>query len=108
MEQRYRPPAMRGTRIEPFGEQHIDDAAELVDAWFRVGFGAQHAFGIRELDEWTEPAANGIVVRRGTERDVEALVALGRSLDGHQKRSPVYANPPSWTDEEMRAEIVED
>ena len=38
--------------------------AELVDAWFRLGFGAQHAFGIRELTD--EPIA--VPRRRGRDR----------------------------------------
>jgi len=47
--------------------------AVLVEAWFRLGFGQQHAIGIREVPaqvEWPEG------VREATEDDLEVLVAL--------------------------------
>lgn len=82
--------------------------AELVNAWFRVGFGAQHAFGIRELDDWSQPDVDGVVVREAEERDVDALIEIGPTLPEHQRLSPVFAPAPTWTDDELRAEIVED
>jgi ribosomal protein S18 acetylase RimI-like enzyme len=82
--------------------------AELVDAWFRVGFGAQHAYGIRELDD--EPAVEvpGVVVREAEERDVDAMVAIAPALLEHQARAPVFSTLPQEDEEETRAEIVEE
>ena len=79
--------------------------ARLVDAWSRVGFGRQHAHGIREVPpaDWPEG------VRLAEERDVDALVALSPQLSDHQLLSPVFAGrPPGEAPEELRDEILED
>lgn len=79
-----------------------DDA--LVDAWFRLGFGAQHAHGIIEVPEtaWSES------VREADERDIDALVTLAPFLGRHQQQSPVFGPARPWSDDEVRADIVED
>jgi GNAT superfamily N-acetyltransferase len=77
----------------------------LLDAWYRVGFGQQHAHGILETpdSEWPEG------VRLAEERDVDDLVALTPVLPDHQATSPVFgATSPSQTPEELREEILED
>jgi ribosomal protein S18 acetylase RimI-like enzyme len=78
----------------------------LVEAWFRLSFGQQHAFGIREVPEavtWPEG------VRRAEPGDVDALVALTPVLGDHQARAPVFSrgHPPSDPDV-LRAEILAD
>ncbi len=80
----------------------------LVDAWFRVEFGAQHAFGIRELSD--EPARTfpGVVVREADERDLDAIVGVAPALKEHQSLSPVFSKGRRWSDEEMRADILRD
>jgi ribosomal protein S18 acetylase RimI-like enzyme len=78
----------------------------LVEAWFRLSFGQQHAFGIREVpDAVTWPDE----VRRAEPADVEALVALAPLLSDHQARAPVFSrgHPPADSDE-LRAEILAD
>jgi ribosomal protein S18 acetylase RimI-like enzyme len=79
--------------------------AALVDAWFRLGFGQQHAFGIREVPpevEWPEG------VHPATETDVDALVALAPLLRDHQAGSPVFgAGRPLESEEELRKDILE-
>jgi hypothetical protein len=81
--------------------------AALVDAWFRLSFGQQHALGVRELDPAHDPPApNGVAVRPATADDLEALVALGPLLPDHQARSPVFARGFDDTEEELRAEIA--
>jgi GNAT superfamily N-acetyltransferase len=79
--------------------------ADAVRSWFRVGFGQQHAFGIREVPagEWPQG------VRLAEPRDVEALLELVPVLPEHQARSPVFAagRPPDPADE-LRAGILED
>jgi GNAT superfamily N-acetyltransferase len=76
----------------------------LVDAWFRLGFGAQQAYAIREIPDVAWPAN----VRRSTLDDVEDLVALGPKLQEHQALSPVFSARPPQADDEVRADIVAD
>jgi GNAT superfamily N-acetyltransferase len=76
--------------------------AELVDAWFRLGFGQQHAYGIRELPEVEWPDG----VRRAEERDVDALMALAPELPAHQRLAPVFSGLPR-TDEDPETERKE-
>jgi ribosomal protein S18 acetylase RimI-like enzyme len=80
----------------------------LVDAWFRVGFGAQHAFGIRELTDEPAREVPGVVVREADERDLDAMSAVAPTLKEHQSLSPVFSKGRSWSDEEMRADILRD
>jgi ribosomal protein S18 acetylase RimI-like enzyme len=83
--------------------------AALVDAWFRIGFGVQHALGIRELGDDPPVEVPGVVVREVEERDVEALVKLAPELTRHQNASPVFAALTfTETSEELRAEIYEE
>ena len=79
--------------------------AALVEAWSRVGFGRQHAHGIREVPPTAWPEG----VRLAEERDVDALVALGPHLSDHQLLSPVFAGRPAVeAPDQLRAEILED
>ena len=78
--------------------------AALVDAWFRLGFGAQQAHGIIEIPETPWPDG----VRQAGAEDVDAIVALAPLLNSHQRLSPVFGPPQSWTQEEARASIAED
>ena len=78
----------------------------LVDAWFRSGFGQQHAFGIRELPDLGETPVN---VREAVARDVDALVELSPLLAEHQAGSPVFdAGPPLEDEEALRRELLAD
>ena len=87
---------------------YVPNEAELVDAWFRLGFGAQHAFGIRELDQPDPPVPEGVAVRAAEEADLEALVEVGPVLDEHQAASPVFSTARAWTEEEIREDIEGD
>ena len=80
--------------------------APLVDAWFRVGFGQQHALGIREVPPAS--AADGLVaVREAEARDVEALVPLDL-LGAHQAGSPTFSDGPQTDPEALREELAEE
>jgi ribosomal protein S18 acetylase RimI-like enzyme len=81
---------------------------DLVDAWFRVGFGAQHAFAIRKLTDEDPPAVGGVVARVAEERDVDAMVEIGPELSRHQSLSPVFSEFRPDDPEELRAEILAD
>jgi GNAT superfamily N-acetyltransferase len=79
--------------------------APLVDAWFRLGFGQQHALGIREVPDDT-PWPEG--VREATEADLEVLMQLDPLLPDHQARSPVFGRGrPQEPEEELRQELLE-
>jgi GNAT superfamily N-acetyltransferase len=80
--------------------------ADLVEAWFRLGFGQQQALGIREVPNALAAAAPN--VRLATEVDVDALVALAPLLDEHQALAPVFSRKPPEDPDELRAEILED
>ena len=81
----------------------------LVDAWFRLGFGAQHAFGILELGDEPPVEIAGVVAREADERDVEPLVKLAPLLNDYQSQSPVFGGVPfTSTSEELRADVYEE
>jgi GNAT superfamily N-acetyltransferase len=77
---------------------------DLLDAWFRLGFGAQHAHGLIEIPERERPAN----VREATMEDVEQLVQIGPLLSRHQGQSPVFSSVPEQTPEEVRADVLDD
>ena len=78
---------------------------ELLDAWYRTGFGQQHAHGVTEVPETTWPEGT----RLAREDDVDALVVLSPLLSDHQAGSPTFApTPPGESSDELRAEILED
>ena len=80
--------------------------APLLEAWYRLGFGQQHAFGIRELPEetsWPEGT------REARSEDIDQLLQLAPLLGEHQALAPVFARLPAEEDpQEMRAEYEED
>jgi GNAT superfamily N-acetyltransferase len=76
----------------------------LVDAWFRLGFGALHAYGVIDVPERQWPPG----VREATEDDIEALVALGPLLSRHQLRSPTFSRLPMQTADEVRVDVLDD
>jgi GNAT superfamily N-acetyltransferase len=77
----------------------------LLDAWSRVSFGQQHAYGIREVPDVGWPEG----VRLAEERDVDALLELSPLIREHHARAPVFGLLRSReTPEELRAEILED
>lgn len=87
---------------------YVPNDPELVDAWFRVGFGAQHAFGIRSLDQADPPVPPGVVARPAEGRDLEAMVAIGPELGRHQSLSPVFGGFRPDDEDELRGEIRAD
>src|SRR5581483_1459643 len=78
--------------------------AGLVDAWFRLGFGAQQAHGVVEIPEVGWPTE----ARLATLDDLEQMVALAPLLDEHSRASPVFATPSAYSEDDLRAEIAGD
>jgi GNAT superfamily N-acetyltransferase len=77
---------------------------ELLDAWFRLGFGAQQGHGLIDVPDRGWPDG----VREATEEDIEALVEIGPFLSRHQRASPVFSGAPEQTADEVRADVLDD
>ena len=82
----------------------------LVDAWFRLGFGHQQVYAIREAPPATErtEAPPGLVVRLARLEDLDALARLDVALPAHQALSPVFSRRALPTVEEARTEYEAD
>ena len=82
----------------------------LVDAWFRLGFGHQQVYAIRETPPVTErtEAPPGLVVRLAGLDDLDALARLDVALPAHQALSPVFSRRALPTVEDARAEYEAD
>ncbi|MBA2461865.1 MAG: GNAT family N-acetyltransferase [Actinobacteria bacterium] len=79
--------------------------AALLDSWFRVSFGQQHASGIREVPDTPWPDGS----RLATPEDLDTLLELSPLLHEHQAGSPVFGiGLPRETLDALRAEIIED
>ena len=80
----------------------------LVDAWFRVGFGGQHAHGIREVSTHNEVAVpNGFDIRHPVASEIESLIEVGLALPRHQRKAPVFSELPVPSEEEERQEWLD-
>lgn len=77
---------------------------KLVDAWFRLGFGAQQAHGIIEIPDLQMPVG----VRETGPEEIDALVALAPFLNLHQQLAPVFGPTTPRTEAELREDIAED
>jgi len=82
---------------------------DLVDAWFRVGFGMQHVHAIRDAARPDDafPWPPGVTIRRAERRDIPTLADLDISLPEHQVRSPVFSPLPPPSHEAAVAEQEE-
>jgi GNAT superfamily N-acetyltransferase len=79
----------------------------LIDAWFRLGFGSQHAHAIRPVPQLPLPSHPGVTVRRAERSDIDVLAELDLVLPRHQGQSPVFSAGEVPTLEEARAEWEE-
>jgi ribosomal protein S18 acetylase RimI-like enzyme len=78
---------------------------ELVNAWFRLGFGQQQGHGLRGVSAGTGvglPA--GLEIRSPTAEDVDYLVDVDLALPRHHRSSPVFSTRPLPTEQESREE----
>ena len=83
---------------------------ELVEAWFRVGFGQQHVHAIREVPDADETfeVPSGLTLRPAERRDIPAMGRIDVSLPEHQARSPVFSLQTPTTVEASVADIEAD
>jgi ribosomal protein S18 acetylase RimI-like enzyme len=81
--------------------------AALLDAWWRLSFGQQHAHGIREVEPMEAAVPEGFDIRGPLEDELEDLIDLDLALPDHQRRSPVFGSPHSYTREDSRKEWID-
>jgi ribosomal protein S18 acetylase RimI-like enzyme len=75
--------------------------AALVDVWFRLAFGLQFTYAVREASP--VPAVDADVeIRPGTADDLEAVVLLEQAFTEHLRASPSFSGREPRTDEEGR------
>ena len=97
------------TWVEGGGTRHYVLApatdGDLVDAWFRLGFGQQQAHAVQEIAGGDEPRVPaGYEIRAPHEEDVEALIAVDMALPAHQRSSPVFSGIALPSEDEIRSE----
>ena len=78
----------------------------LLDAWFRLGFGHQHAHALQEVTPRKVALPPGIEIREPREEEIEELIEVDLALPEHQSRSPVFSTIGRPPREELRQEWV--
>jgi len=78
-------------------------AGELIDAWFRLAFGCQAFWAIRDVKP-VEPVDFGGTIRPSTPDDVEAVLDFDEILFDHQRRTPSLSELELPPREELRRE----
>jgi GNAT superfamily N-acetyltransferase len=63
---------------------------DLVDAWFRLGFGCQAVWAVREVEPLPRVEFEGSI-RLATEEDAEPIADLDDALHAHQQASPSFS-----------------
>jgi GNAT superfamily N-acetyltransferase len=86
-------------------------SAERLDAWYRLGFGQQQAYGIREVEETAWPER----VREAAVDDIDAVLPFTIAISRHHARSPVFSDNAARrvegareAEKEVRAQLEED
>lgn len=81
--------------------------AELVDAWFRLSFGASAVLAMRETGP-EEPFDAGVSIRPGTPEDFGAAARLELAMHESMQPSPSFSDLVLQSPEEVEAEWRED
>jgi GNAT superfamily N-acetyltransferase len=79
---------------------------ELVDAWFRLAFGCQAVWAVREVEPQAAIEFGG-AIRPATPADTDALIELDQVLFAHQAVTPSFSGLEPATHEVLRAELDE-
>jgi GNAT superfamily N-acetyltransferase len=77
--------------------------SELVDTWFRLGFGASAALALRETEP-TAPFEADVEIRHGTPDDYEDTARLELEMSKSMLSSPSFSDVPLQTFDEVLAE----
>jgi GNAT superfamily N-acetyltransferase len=79
---------------------------ELIDVWFRLAFGCQAVWAVREVEP--QPGVDfGGTIRPATPDDAEALVDFDELLYVHQAASPSFSDHSAPPRDDLRAEVAE-
>lgn len=81
--------------------------AELVDAWFRLAFGCQFVWAVREVAP-ADPIDFGGTVRAATRDDTEAIVDSEVLLHAYQQQTPSFSDHAVPPRDEIRADVWAD
>lgn len=82
--------------------------AQLVRAWFRLGFGQQHCHGLRGLPAQAPVCPAGLTIRRAVREDIPALAELEVELPRHQGQAPVFSAAAVPSAQETAGEWAKD
>jgi GNAT superfamily N-acetyltransferase len=77
--------------------------AGLVDAWFRLAFGLQFTYSVRETFP-ESPVDADVEIREGRASDLDAVAALERAFSEHLRAAPSFSGRVVATDEEVQAD----
>jgi GNAT superfamily N-acetyltransferase len=80
---------------------------ELIDAWFRLSFGASAALAIRETSP-EEPFDSGVEIRHGSRDDYPEAARLELEMSRSMQPSPSFSGIALQTPDEVLAEWLED
>jgi len=80
---------------------------DLVDAWFRLSFGASGVLALRETDS-AEAFEGDVEIRRGTEDDIGELARLDVEMSAAMQPAPSFSDMPLQPVEEVEAEWRDD
>jgi ribosomal protein S18 acetylase RimI-like enzyme len=77
----------------------------LVEAWYRLSFGQQHALGVREVQPKIDvELPDRFEIRDPDPAELETLIDIDLALPEHQHMSPVFSGVPLYTRQESRDE----
>lgn len=80
---------------------------ELVDPWFRLAFGCQAVWAVREVAP-AQPVDFGGSIRAATRDDTEAIIDFDELLYIHQQATPSFSEFAAPPRDEVRAEVWAD
>ncbi|HZT17030.1 MAG TPA: GNAT family N-acetyltransferase [Gaiellaceae bacterium] len=81
--------------------------AGLIDAWFRLAFGCQAVWAVREV-EAADAVDFGGSIRAATDDDTEAILDFDELLYLHQQAAPSFSGLTPPQRDEVRAEVWAD
>ncbi|HEY2326632.1 MAG TPA: hypothetical protein VGH52_04015, partial [Gaiellaceae bacterium] len=86
-----------------FGVAVPASAPDLIDVWFKLAFGCQFMWAVRET-ELADPFDFGGVIRPGTSDDLDAAASFDEDLIRHQQQSPSFSGMEMPSRDEMLAD----
>ena len=86
----------------------VPDDPATVDMWFKLGFGQQHAHGVREVPPIALNRPQGVNVRRAGPADLDTVVMLDLVLPEYQAGPPVFSRGPVPTAADVRGDWEEE